>query len=62
MHSICVDHCRIGSLEIYEPLQYLQEYDHCRIGSLETGAVRQIQQPFRSLPHRQLRKPRLRAP
>ena len=31
----CIDHCRIGSLEIDKPSKYLSSEDHCRIGSLE---------------------------
>ena len=30
-----MDHCRIGSLEIYVNLASNMRVDHCRIGSLE---------------------------
>ena len=31
-----MDHCRIGSLEIFAANPKALEADHCRIGSLET--------------------------
>ena len=31
------DHCRIGSLEIYDKPDCLRSNDHCRIGSLESS-------------------------
>ena len=34
---VTIDHCRIGSLEMFYPTFWVTRYDHCRIGSLEIG-------------------------
>ena len=37
MKKYTIDHCRIGSLEIFAPACSVLPGDHCRIGSLENG-------------------------
>ena len=51
----CIDHCRIGSLEMKLAPNTVGKLDHCRIGSLETPAFGFVKELFGSLPHRQLR-------
>ena len=42
----CIDHCRIGSLEITGYYGILELLDHCRIGSLETKAEPETPAPI----------------
>ena len=43
MKKYTIDHCRIGSLEIFKPLEYAAFIDHCRIGSLENDGTNLFQ-------------------
>ncbi len=52
-----VVHCRIGSSEMFEREWGSEGTVHCRIGSSENWRARCGDAAFRSLPHRQLRKP-----
>ena len=53
-----IDHCRIGSLEKRTQVVPEVDADHCRIGSLEKAKNSKAARSLRSLPHRQLRKPK----
>ena len=50
-----MDHCRIGSLEMFVHYNKVTLSDHCRIGSLEKMSRRLFGVDNGSLPHRQLR-------
>ena len=57
-----VVHCRIGSLEMTNPLVVLFANVHCRIGSLEMQCAAWVSEVYRSLPHRQFRNATPSAP